>query len=81
MSVFKDSRWQEILDAKKEWSVKEHSPDEPDLFEVEVVVPLRELRDEGRITIQEVESPSVAGGYRVGHIFLREILDNSTRNV
>ena len=77
MSVFKDSRWQEILDGKREWFVAEQTPAACVLFKVKVVQPLRELRDEGRITIEEVSAPA-PGRYRVVHVFLREILNDST---
>jgi hypothetical protein len=64
MSVNKDSRWQEILDGKREWFVTEQTPAACDLFEVTVVQPLRQLRDEGRVTIEEVSAPT-PGRYRV----------------
>jgi len=73
MSVFKDSCWQEILDGKREWCVAERTPAACDLFEVQVVDPLRQLRDEGRIAIEEVSAP-ILGTYRIVHVFLREIL-------
>jgi hypothetical protein len=53
MSVFKDSLWQEIKDGKSEWFVAERTPEACDLFEVQVVEPLRQLRDDGRIAIHE----------------------------
>jgi hypothetical protein len=80
MSVFKKSRWQEILDGKKEWSIADRTPEACDLFEVQFVAPLRQLRDEGRIAIEEVSAPSL-GPYRIVHIFLREILDDGTSNI
>jgi hypothetical protein len=73
MSVFKDSLWQEILHGKSEWSVAERSPEVCDLFEVQVVEPLRELKDEGRISIDEKNAP-VPGRYRVVYVFVRAIL-------
>jgi hypothetical protein len=73
MSVFKDSLWQEILHRKSEWSVAERTPEACDLFEVQVVEPLRELRDEGRIGIVEKSAPA-PGQYRVVYLFVRAIL-------
>ncbi len=80
MSIFKDSRWQEILDGKKEWFVAERTPAACDLFEVQVVDPLRQLRNEGRIAIEEVSAPTL-GRYRIVHVFLREMLDVTTRDI
>jgi hypothetical protein len=80
MSVFKDSRWQEILDGEKEWSVADRTPGACDLFEVQFVAPLRQLRDEGRIVLEEVSAPA-PGRYRIVHIFLREILDDGTSQI
>jgi hypothetical protein len=80
MSVFKDSRWQEILDGKREWSVAERTLEACDLFEVQVVDPLRQLRDEGRIAIEEVSAPA-PGQYRIVHVFLRQILDLATPDI
>jgi len=58
MSIYKDLRWQEILHGKKEWCVAERTPSACDLFEVQFVDPLRELRDEGHIAIDEVSAPA-----------------------
>jgi hypothetical protein len=80
MSVFKDSRWQEILDGKREWGISERTSEACDLFEVQVVGPLRQLRDERRIVIEEVEAPA-PGQYRIVHVFLREVLDLTTRHI
>ena len=73
MSVFKDSRWKEILDGKREWSVSERTPAACNLFEVREVHPLRQLRDEGRIDTEEIPAP-VSGRYRIVEVLLREIL-------
>ena len=73
MSVFKDSLWQKILHGKSAWSVAEHTPEACDLFEVQVVEPLRQLRDEGRISIDEKTAP-VPGRYRIVYVFVRAIL-------
>jgi hypothetical protein len=73
MSVFKDSLRQEILDGKREWFVAGRTPEACDSFEVEVVEPLRQLRDEGYIAIQEKSAPA-PGRYRIIHVVLREIL-------
>ena len=73
MSVFKDSLWQEIKDGKSEWFVVERTPSACDLFDVQVVEPLRQLRDEGRISIDEKSAPS-PGQYRVVYVFVRAIL-------
>ena len=53
MSVFKDKVWREILDGKREWVVSSQTPEACDLFEVQYVLPLRELRKEGRIKTEE----------------------------
>jgi len=73
MSVYKDSLWQEIKDGKSEWFVAERTPEACDLFEVQVVEPLRQLRDDGRIAIHEKSAPS-PGQYRVVYVFVRAIL-------
>ena len=73
MSVFKDSLWQKILHGKSEWSVAERTREECDLFEVQVVEPLRQLRDDGRIAIDEKSAPA-PGQYRVVYVFVRAIL-------
>jgi hypothetical protein len=73
MGAFKDSRWKEILDGKREWFAQGHTHPACDLFEVQVVHPLRQLQDEGRIDIEEI-SASVPGRYRVVEVLLREIL-------
>src|SRR6266513_737657 len=56
---------------KKSGLLKSGTPEAFLSFEVEVVEPLRKLRDEGRIEIEEVPVP---GQYRIVHVFLREIL-------
>jgi hypothetical protein len=74
MSVYKDSLWREIQDFRKtEWSVAERTPEACDLFEVQVVEPLRQLRDEVRISIDEKSAPA-PGRYRVVHVSVRAIL-------
>ena len=73
MSVFKDSLWQEIKDGKSDWFVAERTPQTCDLFEVQVVEPLRQLKDDGRIAILEKSAPA-AGQYRVVYVFVRAIL-------
>ena len=42
-------RWREILDGKKDWDITELSERDEDVFHVQYVLPLRQLRDEGRI--------------------------------
>jgi hypothetical protein len=73
MSVFKDRIWKEILDGKKDWLVSERKGEACDLFEVEVVLPLRDLQEEGRIRIEEIEAP-VPGRRRTVQVILLEIL-------
>jgi len=73
MSVFKHKVWNQILDGKRSWSVREHENEDVNLFEVEVVTPLRELRDEGRIDTEEVKAPS-PGQYRVKAVLIKEVL-------
>jgi hypothetical protein len=73
MSIFKDKIWQEILDGKKSWTVSEKTSQACDLFEVQVVSPLRTLRDEGRIRIDEIKAP-MPSSYRVYHVRLLGIL-------
>jgi hypothetical protein len=73
MSVHKDSLWQEIKDGKSEWFVAGRTPEACDLFEVQVVEPLRQLRDDGRIAIDEKSAPS-PGQHRVVYVFVRAIL-------
>jgi len=58
MSVFKHGILNQILDGTKKWEPADSTPQALDLFEVEVVFRLRQLRDEGRIEIEEVNSPS-----------------------
>jgi hypothetical protein len=72
MSVFSQNIWNQILDGQKRWEPTDNSPNAQDRFELEVVSPLRELRDEGRIEIEEVKSPS-PGQYRVTCVFLKEV--------
>jgi hypothetical protein len=43
------ARWREILDGKKAWDIKELLERDEDVFHVQYVLPLRQLRDEGRI--------------------------------
>jgi hypothetical protein len=74
MSVYKDSLWQEIKDGKSEWFVAERTPEACDLFEVQVIEPLRQVRDDGRIAIHEKSAPS-PGQYRVVYVFVRAILN------
>jgi hypothetical protein len=64
---------QEILHGKSEWSVAERTREACDLFEVQAVEPLRELRDEGRIGIDEKSAPA-PGQHRVVYVFVRAIL-------
>ncbi len=71
--MFKHKIWQRIQDGETEWKPMDASSEALDLFEVEVVAPLRELRDEGRIELEEIASPA-PGRYRVTHIFLKRIL-------
>jgi len=73
MSIFKDSVRTEILDGKREWSVSERTAEACDLFEVQVVRPLRELRDKGCIETHEIGAP-VPGRYRVVQVMLRNIV-------
>ncbi len=73
MSIFKDRLWQAILDGKKDWQVSEKTPEACDLFEVEIVRPLRALQNDGLIKIEEVEAP-MPGQLRVVYVLLREIV-------
>lgn len=73
MSVFKDNIWKQILDGEREWKVSGPTTEAADLFECEVVVPLRELSEEGAITIQEIKAPS-PGRYRVVEVLLLEVV-------
>lgn len=73
MSVFKDRVWKEILDGKRSWSVPERTPQACDLFEVQVVVPLRELKEEGRIQTKEIQGP-VPGRYRIVEVMIEGIV-------
>ena len=54
-----DARWREILDGKKAWDIKELPERDEDVFHVQYVLPLRQLRDEGRID-------SIAEGDEIG---------------
>ena len=74
MSLFKDHIWQQILDGQRSWSVSSPTPEACDLFEVEVVLPLRELCDERHIEIEESEAPA-PGRYRVQHVMIRGIVN------
>jgi hypothetical protein len=43
------ARWREILDGKTAWDITELPERDEDVFHVQYVLPLRQLRDEGRI--------------------------------
>jgi hypothetical protein len=43
------ARWREILDGKKAWDIKELPERDEDVFHVHYVLPLRQLRDDGKI--------------------------------
>ena len=47
MSPHYEDRWQEILDGKRSWGMHQDADGDPDIFYTNVVVPLRELRDNG----------------------------------
>ena len=65
---------------KKSGLLQSATPAACDLFEVQVVDPLRQLRNEGRIAIEEVSAPTL-GRYWIVHVFLREMLDVTTRDI
>ena len=64
MSQFKKAIWKRIKDGERDWKVPQSTSEACDLFEIEIVQPLRDLRDEGRVAIKEVEAPC-PGRYRV----------------
>ncbi len=75
MSVFKHNIWNQILDGtKKSWHVSDRTAEAFDLFEVEVVEPLRELAAEHKIDIEEVEAPVESGGRRVKAVIVKRVL-------
>jgi hypothetical protein len=68
MDLFKDKIRQEILDGRKSWSVEERTAKAYDLFEVQVVRPLRELFAEGFFEdLREIPKP-LLGEPRVGQV-------------
>ncbi len=68
MDLFKDKIRQEILDGKKSWSVKERTTKAYDLFEVEVVRPLRELFADGFFEdLREIPKP-LLGEPQIGQV-------------
>jgi hypothetical protein len=46
---FVAARWQEILDGKTAWDIRDLPERDEDKFHVEYVLPLRQLRDDGKI--------------------------------
>ena len=60
------SRWREILDGKKAWDINELPERDEDAFHVQYVLPLRQLRDEGKVDrIAEGEEIGSRGTTRV----------------
>ncbi len=73
MNFFTHKIWDQILDGRDKWRVPEVTAAACDEFEVQVVLPLRELRDMGRITIEEVKAPA-PGRLRTVEVWLGEVL-------
>jgi hypothetical protein len=46
---FVAARWREILDGKTGWDIRELPDIDEDAFHAQYVLPLRQLRDEGKI--------------------------------
>lgn len=60
------ARWGEILDGKKAWDIHDLSEVDEDVFHVQYVLPLRQLRDEGKIdSIAEGNEIGLRGSTRV----------------
>jgi len=51
-SIFRQKIWSEILDGRRKWTAKDRSQQEFERFYGEVVCPLLELREEGRIKMK-----------------------------
>ncbi len=51
-SIFRQKIWSEILDGRRKWKAKDRSQEEFERFYGEVVCPLLELREEGRIKMK-----------------------------
>ena len=73
MSEFKDKIWQEILDGNKHWKVSENTQEAFDLFEVTIVRPLEELRDEGRLKMTPIKRPTTMGTIVVAEVMIYDV--------
>ena len=51
---YEEARWQEVLDGKQSWEMKDYCADDPDTFRTRFVDPLRQLQHQGRFEIEEL---------------------------
>jgi hypothetical protein len=70
MSVFKDNLRREILDGKTTWTPTERTAEAYDLFDVQIVQPLRELHAEGLFDeMKEIPKP-LLGKPLIGQVII-----------
>ena len=73
MSVFADKLRQQISEGIGCWKAPAQTPEALDLFEVEVVEPLRELQAEGSITLAKPHIGNFCFGQRIDAMVIKEI--------